>query len=222
MKNERQIRQQYQRLAPSLDERTRREWAASEAMAFGHGGIALVHRACGLSRGAIGRGIRDLQAAEEARNDPARTPEVRGGAPRRRRTPLLEREGPGVARGARGVGRAGYARRSRVPPSLDAQESAGARRRARCRRPPDQLPQRRLPPEVPRLLSAGQPQDARGQRPPRSRRPVPLPRRAVGQAARRRPPRAIGGHQEEGAGGPLQERRPGVAPCRRARRGQGT
>ena len=78
MKNERQIRQQYQRLAPSLDERTRREWAASEAMAFGHGGIALVHRACGLSRGAIGRGIRDLRAAEEARNDPARTPEVRG------------------------------------------------------------------------------------------------------------------------------------------------
>jgi len=78
MKSERHLRQQYQRLGPSLDERTRREWAASEAMALGHGGIALVHRACGLSRGAIGRGIRDLQAAEEARNDPGRTPEVRG------------------------------------------------------------------------------------------------------------------------------------------------
>ena len=43
-----------------LDERTRRLMAASEAIAWGHGGVSLVGRACGLSRNAIAKGVREI------------------------------------------------------------------------------------------------------------------------------------------------------------------
>ncbi len=54
-KSEAQIRLQYEQLRGSLNERTRREWAASEAMALGHGGAALVHRATGIAPSTIGK-----------------------------------------------------------------------------------------------------------------------------------------------------------------------
>ena len=47
---------------PHLDERTRRLTAATEAKAFGYGGVTLVHRACGLSRKAIRKGIQEIEA----------------------------------------------------------------------------------------------------------------------------------------------------------------
>jgi len=47
---------------PLLDERTRRLLAANEARALGHGGISAVSRACGLSRKAIAKGIREIEA----------------------------------------------------------------------------------------------------------------------------------------------------------------
>jgi hypothetical protein len=47
---------------PHLDERTRRITAANEALSLGFGGVSLVHRACGLSRQAITRGIREIKA----------------------------------------------------------------------------------------------------------------------------------------------------------------
>ena len=47
---------------PHLDERTRRLTAASEAKALGYGGVSLVHRACGLSRKAIRKGIQEIEA----------------------------------------------------------------------------------------------------------------------------------------------------------------
>ena len=46
---------------PLLDERTRRIMAASEARALGYGGVSLVRRACGLSRKAISKGIREIE-----------------------------------------------------------------------------------------------------------------------------------------------------------------
>ncbi len=49
---------------PLLDERTRRIMAASEAIALGYGGVSMVHRACGLSRKAIGKGIREIEEAD--------------------------------------------------------------------------------------------------------------------------------------------------------------
>ena len=53
---------------PLLDERTRRIMAAGEAIALGYGGVSLVSRACGLSRKAISKGIREIQegSASEA------------------------------------------------------------------------------------------------------------------------------------------------------------
>jgi hypothetical protein len=46
---------------PLLDERARRLMAASEARALGHGGISEVSRACGLSRKAIAKGVREIE-----------------------------------------------------------------------------------------------------------------------------------------------------------------
>ena len=46
---------------PLLDERTRRIMAAGEALALGRGGVSLVSRACGLSRKAISKGVREIQ-----------------------------------------------------------------------------------------------------------------------------------------------------------------
>jgi hypothetical protein len=65
MKTEEQIREQYRRIRGSLDERGRREWAASEAMALGHGGIALVHRGTGIVPSTIGKGIKELRQRDE-------------------------------------------------------------------------------------------------------------------------------------------------------------
>jgi hypothetical protein len=47
-----------------LDERTRRLTAANEAMSLGYGGVSLVHRASGLSRKAILKGIREIHTGE--------------------------------------------------------------------------------------------------------------------------------------------------------------
>ena len=51
------LRTKYIALSADLTERSRRLWAATEALAVGHGGIALVERATGLSRATITRGI---------------------------------------------------------------------------------------------------------------------------------------------------------------------
>lgn len=58
----RSCRAKYRALAPTLTERSRRVWAATEARALGRGGIALVARATGISTATIGRGLRELQA----------------------------------------------------------------------------------------------------------------------------------------------------------------
>ncbi|MCH7666600.1 MAG: ISAzo13 family transposase [Acidobacteria bacterium] len=54
----------YRALVPELTERSRRLWAATEALALGHGGIAMVERATGISRSTISRGIRQVEACE--------------------------------------------------------------------------------------------------------------------------------------------------------------
>ena len=47
---------------PLLDERTRRLLAANEARAMGRCGVSAVSRACGLSRKAISKGIKEIEA----------------------------------------------------------------------------------------------------------------------------------------------------------------
>jgi transposase len=56
------IRQRFEGLASSLDERQRRLWAAAEAKAWGYGGVSLVSRSTGISRRAIHVGLHELQA----------------------------------------------------------------------------------------------------------------------------------------------------------------
>jgi len=58
------IRERYAALSPHLDERARRVFAATEAKTAGHGGIAAVSLATGIAASTIGRGLRDLAAAD--------------------------------------------------------------------------------------------------------------------------------------------------------------
>jgi len=58
----RACRAKYRALAPTLTERSRRVWAATEARALGRGGIALVARATGISTSTITRGLKELQS----------------------------------------------------------------------------------------------------------------------------------------------------------------
>ena len=59
----------YELIKDSLDERARRLFCASEAMAYGYGGIAAVFRVTGMASSAIGRGKREIKAIE-ASQDP--------------------------------------------------------------------------------------------------------------------------------------------------------
>src|ERR687889_1752189 len=63
MIDERAIGERYGALRDQLDERGRRLHAAAEVRALGYGGLAAVARATGLSRGTIGRGVKDLDRA---------------------------------------------------------------------------------------------------------------------------------------------------------------
>ena len=55
------IRLRYEALAPVLDERGRRRFAAAEALAAGHGGVSAVSRITGLARSTIDRGLAELR-----------------------------------------------------------------------------------------------------------------------------------------------------------------
>lgn len=55
------LRQKFHSVWSLWDERTRRIMAANEATSLGYGGVSLVHRACGLSRKAIAKGIHEIE-----------------------------------------------------------------------------------------------------------------------------------------------------------------
>jgi hypothetical protein len=61
------IRRRYRVVAPELDERRRRQWAAAVAREAGYGGVTLVARATGLARSTIHVGLRDLQTSMRQR-----------------------------------------------------------------------------------------------------------------------------------------------------------
>jgi len=66
MAKEEEIKQRYERIARDLTERTRRLFAANEALSLGWGGISAVSRATGLSRQVISDGIQELQGGKRA------------------------------------------------------------------------------------------------------------------------------------------------------------
>ena len=74
------LRRKYRALRPVLTERSRRVWAASEAVALGHGGIGLVEQVTRISRSTISRGIRELDTGETL--PPERTRRPGGGRKR--------------------------------------------------------------------------------------------------------------------------------------------
>jgi len=55
-----QIESKYRSLASVLDERARRHWAATEARAYGWGGVSAVSDATGMSPNTIRKGLADL------------------------------------------------------------------------------------------------------------------------------------------------------------------
>jgi hypothetical protein len=56
-----ELKHRFRAVWPHLDERMKRIMAANEAVGLGYGGISVVHRACGLSRRAIAKGISEIQ-----------------------------------------------------------------------------------------------------------------------------------------------------------------
>jgi hypothetical protein len=65
------IRRMYSTLAPEMDERMRRQWAAAEARELGWGGVSTVAQGCGLSRTTITAGLRELDLPSAQRRGEA-------------------------------------------------------------------------------------------------------------------------------------------------------
>jgi transposase len=65
MDDESAIRTRFEKLAPFLNERTRRLFTAAEAAAIGRGGITAVTRATGVSRRAVAAGLAELHTPQE-------------------------------------------------------------------------------------------------------------------------------------------------------------
>jgi hypothetical protein len=61
------LRRKYRAVAPELDERRRRQWAAAEARELGYGGVSVVARATGLARSTIHTGLRDVRTSRRQR-----------------------------------------------------------------------------------------------------------------------------------------------------------
>jgi hypothetical protein len=66
------ILEKYQMLAPSLNERTLRIFAAAEALSLGRGGISLVSRSLEITRDRISRGIQDIESKKKLPPDRVR------------------------------------------------------------------------------------------------------------------------------------------------------
>src|SRR4030067_514467 len=61
------VRGKYRVLSATLNERSRRLWAAAEARSLGRGGVAAVIAATGMSSAAGQQGLGELEAAESGR-----------------------------------------------------------------------------------------------------------------------------------------------------------
>src|SRR5947209_9938591 len=86
------LRTKYETLQPLMDERMRRQWAATEARALGWGGITAVATATGLARNTIAAGRAEIE--RQARSPESPSPRLRrpGGG----RKPLTQTD-PGLA-----------------------------------------------------------------------------------------------------------------------------
>jgi hypothetical protein len=85
------VRQKYHTLAGIMDERVRRRWAASEALALGWGGVTAVAEATGLSQTTIRAGIAECRAPESVAGDRAGAAPVRRPGGGRKRLSRVDR-----------------------------------------------------------------------------------------------------------------------------------
>jgi len=81
-----QIVSKYRALVEMMDERMRRRWAATEAQAYGWGGLQAVSRAVGMSPNTIRKGLSELAAREENPGEPLSDRLRREGGGRKRCT----------------------------------------------------------------------------------------------------------------------------------------
>ena len=79
------LAEKFEALRPVLNERARRRWASTEALAFGRGGISAVARATGLSRKTIRAGIHEMRHGACGVSAPETARMRRPGAGRKRR-----------------------------------------------------------------------------------------------------------------------------------------
>jgi transposase len=78
----------YETLAPVMDERLRRQWAAAEAQAYGWGGIRAVSTAIRMSANTVRRGLQELSDREANPEVPVSGRVRRDGGGRKRQTAL--------------------------------------------------------------------------------------------------------------------------------------
>lgn len=76
------IRQKYELLSPSMNERLRRLWVATEARQLGRGGITLVSTATGVAHSTIRRGLRELAEGSAIALPPSSARRAGGGRKR--------------------------------------------------------------------------------------------------------------------------------------------
>ncbi len=76
----------FRALESEFDERSRRRWAATEAVAIGRGGISAVAAATGISRRTIRAGIAELQESGETEGESGTRRIRRTGGGRKRMT----------------------------------------------------------------------------------------------------------------------------------------
>ena len=76
------VRGRFERIAQTLDERSRRLFVANEAVQFGYGGPDAVERATGVSKGTIRRGILELNGLETLSPPPGLLRRTGGGRPK--------------------------------------------------------------------------------------------------------------------------------------------
>jgi transposase len=85
------IHNRFELLKAHLDEKSRRLWLGAEALALGHGGLALVTEACGVSHTTVNAGMRELQEEKTKRQRRIRQPGG-GSKPIKERLPGIQEE----------------------------------------------------------------------------------------------------------------------------------
>jgi hypothetical protein len=74
------LRRKYQGVKNSLNEKIRRLWCATEAVAIGKGGVAIIHQVTGVTPPTIYAGIRELKKKPSRKKSHQRIRKKGGGA----------------------------------------------------------------------------------------------------------------------------------------------